>query len=149
MLYLLDAKIGKWETPDIIEVMREFWREKNVFDLNAPTMKPIGFYMEDKSSGLFLNQQFLKDGTVNVKPVPRDGTANNDKFSRFINTIPYFKRGKILLPKQHEHASYMKRELLGQSQYGSSTGHDDFADNVSDAVAISYNGVSHGYLHWL
>ena len=104
--------------------------------------------MEDKSSGLFLNQQFLKDGTVRVRPVPRDGTANNDKFSRFLNTVPFFKAGRILLPRYHEHYAYILRELLGQSALGSSTGHDDFADNVSDAVAIAFAGQMMSYESW-
>lgn len=147
-LVLMDVMIGKWEVPELIPAVRDFWREHNVFNRNRPTHKPRAFYMEDKSSGLFLNQQFLKDGTVNVKPVPRDGTANNDKFSRFLNTIPYFKAGNIILPRGHEHYSYIQKELLGQSQYGSATGHDDFADNVADAVAIAFAKGSMAYEAW-
>ena len=147
-LVLLDVMLGKWEVPELIPAVRNFWRLHNVFDRQRPTMKPKGFYMEDKSSGLFLNQQFLKDGTVRVKPVPRDGTANNDKFSRFLNTIPYFKAGSIVLPKGHEHYAYILRELLGQSEFGSATGHDDFADNVSDAVAIAFSKGGTSYEAW-
>lgn len=147
-LVLMDVIIDKWEVPDLIPAMRDFWRLHNVFNPRQPTWKPRGFYMEDKSSGLFLNQQFLKDGTVNVKPVPRDGTSNNDKFSRFLNTIPYFKAGQIVLPRNHEHKSYIIRELLGQSELGSATGHDDFADNVSDAVAIAFAEAAMTYESW-
>lgn len=147
-LVLMDVIIDKWETPELIVAIRNFWRLHNVFDPNKPAWKPRGFYIEDKSSGLFLNQQFLKDGTVNVKPVPRDGTASNDKFARFMNTIPYFKSGQIVLPRNHEHYGYMKRELLGQSEYGSATGHDDFADNVSDAVAVVFAQTMTNYEAW-
>lgn len=147
-LYLLDVIIGKWEVPDLIVEIRRFWKQYHVFDRENPTWMPRGFYMEDKASGLFLNQQFLRDGTVNVKPVPRDGVKGNDKFSRFMNTIPYFKDGKILLPKHHKHFHYMKRELLGQSEYGSQTGHDDFADNVADAVSIAYAQQQMSYEMW-
>lgn len=147
-LALMDVIVDQWEVPELIPAVRAFWKLHNVFNPNKPTWKPIGFYMEDKSSGLFLNQQFLKDGTVNVKPVPRDGTANNDKFSRFLNTIPYFKAGQIILPRNHEHLAYIQRELLGQSEYGSATGHDDFADNVSDAVAIGFAGRNASYEDW-
>ena len=147
-LIVIDALIGKWEVPELIIEIRDFWRKHNVFDMHKPTMLPRGFYMEDKSSGLFLNQQFLRDGTVTVKPVPRDGVSGNDKFSRFMNTIPYFKQNRILLPKFHEHYQYMVRELLGQSEYGSATGHDDFADNCSDAVAIAFAQQQMSYESW-
>ena len=147
-IVLMDVIVGKWEVPELIIKMRSYWKEKNVFDPNKPTWKPKGFYIEDKSSGLFLNQQFLKDGTVKVKPVPRDGTSSNDKFSRFLNTIPYFKSGQILLPRNHEHYPYISRELMGQSELGSATGHDDFADNVSDAVAVAFAQQQMSYESW-
>lgn len=147
-LLLVDTVIGKWEVPDLIPVMRGFWKKHNDFDMSRPTLKPTAFYMEDKSSGLYLNQQFLKDGTVTVRPVPRDGTTGNDKFSRFLNTIPYFRAGRIRLPTGHEHTEYIKREFLGQSEYGSATGHDDVADNVSDAVSIAFANEGMSYEDW-
>ena len=148
ILVLVDVIIDKWETPDLVVEIRKFWRKHNTFNPDAPAMKPRGFYIEDKSSGLFLNQQFLKDGTVNVKPVPRDGTASNDKFSRFLNAIPYFVKGRILIPRNHKFTSYMTRELLGQSALGSNSGNDDFADNVSDAVAVAFAQQSMSYEAW-
>jgi len=147
-LVLLDVTVGKWETPALVGIVRDFWRARNVFDPNFPAFKPQALYMEDKSSGLFLNQQFIKDGTVVVRPVPRDGTANNDKFSRFLNTIPYHNKARVLYPKHHEHIKHITAELKGQSQFGSSTGHDDFADNVSDAVAVVWDGLQMGYGDW-
>lgn len=147
-LMILDARIGKWEVPELIIAMREFWEEKNVFHYNTPTLKPTYFYMEDKSSGLHLNQQFLRDRTVRVKPVPRDGTKDSKKFSRFMNTIPYFQQGRILIPKSHEHTQHMVRELLGQSEYGSNTGNDDVADNVADAVDIAFAQQKMSYESW-
>lgn len=147
-LVLMDIIIDKWEIPDLIPAMRNFWKKHNVFNPSKPSWKPQGFYIEDKSSGLHLNQQFLKDGTVNVKPVPRDSTANNDKFSRFLNTVPYFKAGEILIPRNNKHYSYILRELLGQSERGSATGHDDVADNFSDAVAIAFAQRKMNYESW-
>lgn len=147
-LYLIDMVRGKWETPDLIVEMRNFWRKHNIFNIYAPTMKPRGFYMEDKASGLFLNQQFLKDGTVQVRPVPRDGTAGNDKFTRFLNTIPYFNQGKIIINYELEQREEVVREIVGISNMGSNTGHDDCADNFSDAVAIAYSGQTVTYESW-
>jgi predicted phage terminase large subunit-like protein len=147
-LVLIDCIIDKFLTPQLVIEVRDFWRKHNVFDMNNPSMLPKGFYLEDKSSGMFLNQQFLQDGTVTVKPVPRDGTPGNDKFSRFIVTIPYFAQGRILIPKNHKHTNYMVQELLGQAELGSSTGHDDFADNVADAVVIAFHSGSMSYEDW-
>lgn len=147
-LILLDMIMGKWETPELIIEMRGYWRKLSKFNNLKPTMKPIGFYMEDKSSGLFLNQQFLKDSSVNVIPVARDGVKGNDKFSRFMNTIPYFEDGRILIPRSHEYTSYIVRELLGQSEYGSSTGNDDVVDNFSDAVVVVFANLSMQYDDW-
>ena len=147
-LVLMDIMIGKWETPELVIAVREFWQKHHVYNPHKPTWKPRGMYMEDKSSGLFLNQQFIRDGSVNVKPVPRDGTANNDKFSRFLATIPYFKTGRIVIPRNHEHYQYIIRELLGQSALGAATGHDDVADNFSDAVTIAFAGQTMNYGDW-
>jgi predicted phage terminase large subunit-like protein len=147
-LVLIDIVIGKWETPELIVVVREFWKKHNIFRLESPCMVPRGMYMEDKQSGQFLNQQFLRDGTVTVRAVPRDGTSNNDKFTRFINTIPYFKQGRVLIPKNHEHTEYVVRELLGQSQYGSATNHDDVADVFSDAINVAFDAGAMDYRNW-
>lgn len=147
-LILIDMIRDKWEIPKLTIAIREFWKEKNVFDPNAPGMKPRAFYMEDKASGLFLNQQFLSDGTVNVRPVPRDGTNNNDKFTRFLPSIPYFESGQILIPRAHEHTDAIRLELLGMTEFGNSTGNDDIVDNFSDATAIAYSGSQVGYADW-
>ena len=148
-LVLIDLVVGKWEVPELVVEMRRFWREKNVTNRDRLDLKPKYFYMEDKSSGLFLNQQFLKDKTVRVKPVPRDGTASNAKFDRFLNAIPYFDKGRIILPKHHEHLSHFKLELLGQTSLGPTTNHDDCADNVSDAVVIAFSSGSMSYESWV
>lgn len=147
-LMLLDIIIDKWEVPELIPAVRDFWRKHKKFNRAEPTMSPRAMYMEDKSSGLFLNQQFIRDGSVNVKPVPRDGTAGNDKFTRFLNTITYFKAGRILIPRKHEHTAYIVRELLGQSEFGSATGHDDVADNFADAVNVAFAQQQMTYESW-
>jgi len=147
-LILIDMIRDQWETPELTKAVRDYWREKHVFDINNPTMMPRGMHLEDKSSGLFLNQQFIRDGSVTVKPVPRDGTANNDKFSRFLNTIPYFSKGRILIPKEHEFTKIIVAELKGQSQFGNATGYDDIVDNFSDAVSVVFDGDIMTYEDW-
>ena len=147
-LWLLDIVIGKWETPDLIVEARNFWKKHSRFNPNAPSLKAQCFYMEDKSSGQCLNQQYLKDGSVTVRPVPRDGTAANDKFTRFLNTIPYFQSQRIVLPRNHEHIDHIRLELVGMTEKGNSTGHDDVCDVFSDAVAVSFAESIMSYEGW-
>lgn len=161
-LVLIDAIVDKFETPELVVAVRDFWKLHHKFDPNYPAFMPRAMYMEDKQSGQFLNQQFIKDGTVTVRPVPRDGTTNNDKFTRFLNTIPYFDKGRILIPKEIMYVSsyaneekkeiniikHMVRELKGQSPLGSSTGHDDVADNFADGVAVAFEGQAMSYEDW-
>jgi len=147
-LVLLDIERDKYETPDLIIAARAFWKKYSQFSYAAPAMKATAFYIEDKQSGQFLNQQFLKDGTVTVKPVPKDGTAGNDKFTNFVNTIPYFSRGQILIPLVHKEKTNITSELTGLSEHGSTTGHDDIADNFSDAVKGVFSGAQMSYEDW-
>ena len=146
-LVLIDSLIGKFEVPELIVEIRKFWKKHNKFDLTQPTMTPRGFYLENKSSGQFLNQQYTKDGSVTVREVPRDSTSG-DKFSRFMNAIPYFKQNRIIFPKGHDDYDYIKREVLGMNEYGNNTGHDDVCDNISDAVAVAFTAVSMDYSSW-
>ena len=147
-LMLLDIIIDKWETPELVIEARKFWESKTQFNMNEPCMSATAFYMEDKSSGQFLNQQYLRDGTVRVEPVPRDGTAANDKFARFLNTIPYFKSNRISIPRNHEHTLYIKQQLVGMTADGNATGNDDVCDVFSDAVAVAYDSENMSYEDW-
>jgi len=147
-LLVLDIIKGKYQVPDLIPAVREFWLRYNQFDINYPQMLPKALYMEDKSSGQFLNQQFMKDGTVTVRPVARDGTNSKDKFTRFLNAVPYIKQSRLLLPINHEHTEFMKRELTGATEFGNSTGYWDFCDNVSDAVVIAFSVGQANYENW-
>ena len=147
-LYLIDAIVGKFETPELkIEILK-FWNKHNKLDIHYPTMLPTALYMEDKSSGQFLNQQFTRDGNIRILPVPKDKTSG-DKVARFLNTIPYFAQGRIWFPSEHVHKQHIMREVLGMSGMGSGTGHDDVIDNISDAVAVVYSGGSANYEAWI
>lgn len=147
-LVCLDIMLGKFEIPKLKEEVIKFWEKRTVFDYTAPGLMPQCVYMEDKSAGQFLNQQFLKEGNIRCMPVPRDKSGGN-KVTRFMNTLPYFAQKRILFPAGHEHLDHVKREILGFTSLGSGTGHDDCVDNVSDAVAIEYSGLSANYEAWV
>lgn len=147
-LIVLDIMLGKYETPELKKAVQEFWAKCNKIDMRWPRLIPQALYMEDKSSGQFLNQQFLREGNIRCMPVPRDKTAG-DKLSRFLNTLPYFAQDRIWWPAGHEHLDHCRREVLGITDKGSGTGHDDVCDNVSDACAILYSGKTSNYLAWV
>lgn len=147
-LIALNIMVGKFETPELIVAVKEFWALCTTLDMRWPLLLPRALYMEDKSSGQFLNQQFLKDGTIRCMPVPRD-KSGGDKITRFMNTLPHFAQDKIWWPTGHQHLDHCKREILGITDKGSGTGHDDVCDNVSDACAIEYSGPSANYEAWM
>jgi predicted phage terminase large subunit-like protein len=147
-LYMLDVMLGKFETPELKTELIKFWNKHNVLDIKYPTMLPTALYMEDKSSGQFLNQQFTRDGSIRILPVPKDKTSG-DKVARFLNAIPYFAQGRIWFPQEHVHKQHVMREVLNMTGMGSGTGNDDVIDNISDACAIVYSGGSANYEAWV
>ncbi|MFZ4217050.1 phage terminase large subunit [Enterobacter ludwigii] len=147
-LVLLDVIIGKYETPELKKAILKFWAKCNKLNVRYPLLMPRALYMEDKSSGQFLNQQFVREGNIRCLPVPRD-KSGGDKVARFLNTIPYFAQSRIWFPAGHEHLGHIKREVLGMTSQGSGTGHDDVCDNISDAVAVEFSGKSANYLSWV
>lgn len=146
--YAKNIMVGKFETPELKTAVIAFWNLCNKLDLRYPRLLPRALYMEDKSSGQFLNQQFLREGNIRCMPVPRDKTAG-DKLARFLNTLPYFSQSRIYFPAGHEHLDHCKREVLGMTSMGSGTGHDDVCDNISDMAAIEFSGITANYQAWM
>ena len=148
-LILLDVELGKWETPELKEELIKFWKKHTGnFDFKFPLMLPLALYMEDKSSGQFLNQQFARDGSIPILPVPKD-KSSGDKVARFMNTLPYWAQERILMPEEHKHKAHIQREVMGMTGLGSGTGNDDFVDNVSDAVVVGLETAGANYENWV
>lgn len=148
-LYVLDMLRGKWEYPELIIEIRDYWKKHSVFDMNAPNMCPKKLHIEEKSSGLFVNQQLAREGGFPLEPIPRDGTGNNDKFSRFLASVPYYKQGKVFLPKEHEGYLDMKREIVGMNEFGNDAGHDDIVDTLTDACTLAFSSApAMDYTNW-
>lgn len=147
-LYLLDFIVGKWEVPELKIEVEKFWAKCNVFDKEFPRMLPRALYMEDKQSGQFINQQLMREGNIRLLPVPRD-KSGGDKFARFLSCVTYFAQGKLFFPTGHKHLNHAQREILGMTGLGSGTGHDDFADNVTDGCIIAFEKASANYASWV
>lgn len=148
LLYLADIELGKYETPELKLMVEEFWKKHTKLDLRYPMLLPTALYLEDKSSGQFLNQQFTRDGNVRVLPVPKD-KSSGDKIARFLNVVPYYAQGRILVPAEHKHKAHVMREILSMTGEGSGTGHDDVVDNFSDATVVAFSSPGMDYSNWL
>ena len=147
-LLLADLELGKWETPELKITIQDFWKKHTQFDIRYPAILPTALYMEDKSSGQFLNQQFVRDGNVYVLPVPKD-KSSGDKIARFVNSVPYWAQGRFLMPAEHKHKDHIMRETLNMTGLGSGTGNDDFIDNVSDATVVGFSAPVLDYSGWM
>lgn len=147
-LLLADLELGKYETPEVQKMIEDFWKKHSGLNMRHPNTMPIGLYLEDKSSGQFLNQYFARSATVRVLPVPRD-KSGGDKIARFLFTVPFWTAGRFRMPTQHRHLAHIQRETFNMTGEGSGTGHDDFIDNVSDAAAIAFGAASANYEAWL
>lgn len=147
-LLMLDAIVGKWETPELMNEMHKFWNKHNKLNLSYPRMLPRAMYVEDKSSGHYIIQQVMRTGSIRMLPIPRDKTQG-DKLARFLNTVPYFAQGRVLLPSRHKHLDHIRREVLGFTSLGSGTGNDDCVDTISDSVAIAFSQPTANYTSWI
>ncbi|MBG6242975.1 MAG: hypothetical protein EKE20_14655 [Candidatus Symbiopectobacterium sp. Dall1.0] len=148
MLVMLDAMVGKWEISPLKKEIEKFWKKHNTLNIRYPNLLPRALYMENKASGLYINQQFMKDASIRCIPVNRD-RSGGDKVARFLNTVPYFAQGRIWFPRNHEHINHIRREITSFTSLGSGTGNDDVCDNVSDAVTIEFSGSSANYQNWV
>lgn len=146
-LYLLDLELGKFEAPELTKAFEDFWKKHAKYNPRFPRLLPKALYMEDKSSGQYLNQQYIKSGKIRVIPVKRDSNSG-DKFTRFLNAVPYFAQEVLHFPANHEHSTHFKREILAQTGLGNGTGHDDCCDNVSDACEIALGKTVIDYSQW-
>ncbi len=147
-LVMIDCMIGKYEVPELIIEVKKFWTKHNTFDYLYPLMLPEALYMEDKSSGQYMNQIFIREGSITCRPVPRD-KSGKDKIARFINTLNYWAQGRVLVPSTHKHKSHVMREVLGYTGRGSGTANDDVIDNFSDACDIAFAALSCNYEAWM
>lgn len=146
--WLKDVELDKLETPEAKQMIVDFWNKVNIYNPSNPSTIPIALYMEDKSSGQFLNQQFVREGNIRTLPVPRDKTSGN-KVARFLNAVPHFAQAKFFFPANHKHSAHIRREVMNMTGLGSGTGHDDVIDNISDCAAIVYGEPSANYGAWV
>lgn len=103
-LHLLDMVRGKWEADELREQVKLCWQKWSEFKV-----KPYGFYVEDKSSGIGIIQEIKKTEPIPIIPITRARYKNDqgqwvaaDKFSRVMTTAPYLANGWVYLPNSEK-----------------------------------------------
>jgi len=122
-IYLLDMKRGKWEAPDLRKEAKLFYK-KHDNKINGALRK---MYIEDKSSGSSLIQDFKKD-KMKIGAVQR----SVDKVSRANDTAPQIEAGRVYLNEDIKDIS----ELTSEATAFPNAKHDDTLDPMMDAIEI-------------
>lgn len=147
-IYILDVLRGRYDVDELLENAKKFWlrHRKPVFT----NMPPAVMRIENKSSGIGLNQQ-LKKARIPIEPVERGGKtekgdkAPGSKWERAVNSVYALNGRKIFLPTRPTGytdsiawVSAFETELLGAEKHGDGKGYWDQVDTFSDAVAQFY-----------
>ena len=121
-LYLLDMKRGKWESPELDKIFKEFYASC------SRKYKVRTCYIEDKASGSQLIQGLKKYGGIPITAVPR----SIDKITRAQDAAPWVAMGIIHLNKEIDQIDNLVSELTMFPV----ARHDDTVDALMDAINI-------------
>lgn len=128
-IYLLDMIRIKEEAPEIRTALKVFYNKHDNKTIKDVAMR--GMYIEDKSSGSSIIQDFKRDG-MKIKDVQR----NTDKISRALDVVPYIEAGRVYLNEDVPHVN----EMLSEARGFPNAVHDDMLDPMMDAIEIGCVG---------
>ena len=121
-IYLIDQVRGKWKAPKLLSVAKDFFLEhqSNLFR---------EMYIEDKSSGIGLIQEF-EDIGIPVHPLKPE----KNKYQRANDALLSIERGKTHIPAN----AHFTNEFLLEAQYfdGLGTTNDDMMDTYMYAIQV-------------
>lgn len=129
-IYLIDQLRGKWEAPELVQRMVQFFNKHNVSD--SPTRGKLrAIYIEDKVSGTGLVQDLRRTYKLPVIAVPRQV----DKVTRANDSTGYISSGYLHLPKN---AVWLADYVTEFSRFTPTMAHshDDQIDPTLDAIEI-------------
>lgn len=121
-IYLLDQIRGKWEAPELLRRVRDFWVK-----WSERGAKKI--MIEDKSSGTGLIQQLKTQHRVPVFGIQRA----TDKLTRVQDALPHIECGNVMLPANAPWVSDFIAECEAFTA-DNSHAHDDQIDPMCDAI---------------
>jgi predicted phage terminase large subunit-like protein len=125
--YLLDVRRGKWESPEMVEVIRAVFLE---WQARAHRMKTWvrKLLIEDHASGTFAIQKLRSEG-LPITAVQRV----KDKAQRVEDVLPFIAAGSVLLPQNAAWQNDFLDECASFRKDGKHA-HDDMVDMLADAV---------------
>jgi predicted phage terminase large subunit-like protein len=127
-LYILDILRGKWESPELKVVFKDFFDKHNFEAVGWGKLRMM--YVEDKASGTDLIQNLQK--TVPIQAIQR----KENKVTRAMDTVPYLAGGKVLLPEEADWCYDFKDEIRKFTPTMTHK-HDDQVDAFMDGVKMT------------
>ena len=122
-IYLVDMLRGKFEAPQLRKTTKIFYNKWN--DNKLATLRKM--YIEDKSSGSSLIQDFRQD-KLKIGDVQR----NVDKVFRCDDLSPHIEAGRVYLNENVNDIQELISEALGFPNFK----HDDTLDPLFDAIDL-------------
>ena len=129
---LRDMIVGKWEFPELLEKAIQIWRKWTDDSL----INPAAFmYIEDKASGISLEQTLLQSGINAICWKPKEYDYPEDKVGRTRELSWDVYRGLVKLKKDDKMSQYLVNEaaLFAEDM---SHKNDDSVDSASMAHSI-------------
>lgn len=129
---LRDMIVGKWEFPELLEKAIQIWRKWTDDSL----INPAAFmYIEDKASGISLEQTLIQNGINALCWKPKDYDYPEDKVGRTRELSWDVYRGLVKLKKDDKMSQYLVNEaaLFAEDM---SQKHDDSVDSASMAHSV-------------
>lgn len=128
-LYVLDIVKGKWESPDLKVVFKDFVNKHRHASATYGRLREI--HIEDKASGTDLIQSLRREIDVPIFDIQR----HIDKVTRAHDTVPYVASERVYLPEDSEWASDFKSEMRKFTELMTHK-YDDQVDMFMDGVEI-------------
>lgn len=95
-MYLIDQMRGKWEFPELIKNASAFWGRHSA--QVAGVTPATEFWIEDKASGISLQQTLRRDGGIPAKAWEPNDKTSPDKVGRANQSTMPISAGRIFLP---------------------------------------------------
>lgn len=132
-LRLLDMVHGKFEIPELEQVMVSLWEK---WKMGIGTCRCSSIIIEDKASGTQLIQTLMRKGGLPIQRV----IPEKDKYTRVQNAIPQLAAGNIELPENDLHP--LSKILIDEADAFTADDshlHDDTIDAFCYAVDSAFN----------
>jgi predicted phage terminase large subunit-like protein len=132
-LRLLDMVHGKFEIPELEQVMVSLWEK---WKMGIGTCRCSSIIIEDKASGTQLIQTLMRKGGLPIQRV----IPEKDKYTRVQNAIPQLAAGNVELPENDLHP--LSKILIDEADAFTADDshlHDDTIDAFCYAVDSAFN----------